>query len=356
METATVITSKTFIYLLLAVFFLLLNAFFVAAEFALVKIRATRVQVLASDGNKIAKLVLRMVDHMDGYLSATQLGITLASLGLGWIGEPAFAHIVEWLIAHLGMELSSTVIHSISFTISFSLISALHIILGELIPKSIAIQMAEKTFFFLAVPFQFFYIIFYPFLVVLNGVSNFILNLLPLPKAGIAAKFHSEAELKLILEDSYEGGAIEHGKRILLDKALDFTHKTVSEIMVPEKDIVYIEMDRGLDNNLEIAQESGYTRLPFKLSVDAPVSGYIHMKDTIWNIQHRDLISLYDLQRPILEFKSDLKLDLALKRFQNEKIHIAMVYDEENIIGLITIEDIIEEIVGEIDDEFDVED
>lgn len=349
------VSEGTALYILLAVFIIFVNAFFVAAEFAIVKIRHTRLEILVKKGHPIARLSHRIVHHLDAYLSATQLGITLTSLGLGWIGEPAFARVLKGLLVTFGGELSETTLHSVSLTIAFLFISALHIILGELVPKSIAIRTAEKVCFFVAVPLHVFYIMFFPFLWILNGTSNLILRVIRIPPVrGPGRAQHSEEELKLIFEDTFEEGIIGKDKRKLLDKAIDFSHKLIRDVMVPAHKMICFFLSDSIQENLLRAKESGHTRLPLFEKVGGPVLGFIHVKDVIWSLEHGDVINLFDLRHPILFFSEDVRIDVALKHYQKEKKHIAMVKSKKGeIIGLVTLEDLVEELVGEIEDEFD---
>lgn len=345
------------VHLLLAILLVLANAFFVAAEFALVKVRHTRLEVLAKKGHPIARLAKKMVEQLDPYLSATQLGITLASLGLGWVGEPAFAKMLNALFSNLTSHFSPATIHSIAFTMAFMIISTLHIVLGELVPKSIAIRTAETICLLVAVPMRIFYIIFFPFMWGLNGLSNFILRLLHVPAAGGPSRAHSEEELKLVIEDSFEEGIIGSRKRLLIDKALDFSHKTIHDIMVPATQMICFYLDESVHDNLKQAKEWGHTRFPLCTSHENPtVLGFVHMKDIIWSLEEGDVINLFDLRRPILFFPPETKLDNALREFQKKTIHMGIVQGADgSLLGLVTLEDVIEQLVGEIEDEFDAD-
>ncbi len=341
-------------HLILAFIFVGLNAFFVAAEFALVKIRVTRLEILAKSGSPLARLARRMVDQLDAYLSATQLGITLSSLGLGWIGEPAFAKLIRFNLESFGVSFSEGALHSISFTIAFLFISALHIVLGELVPKSIAIRTAETVCLFIAIPLQIFYLIFFPFLWVLNSTSNLILKIIRIPMASGPARVHSEEEIKLIVEDSFEEGVISPPKKFLLDKAIDFSNKTVRDIMVGEPQMICFDLDKSVHDNLERAKEYGYTRFPLRTKEKGAILGFIHMKDVIWSMEHGEIINLFDLRHPLIFFQPETKLDNALREFQKKSIHMGIVRrNEKEILGLVTLEDVIEQLVGEIADEFD---
>lgn len=340
-------------YLLLAIFLVLLNAFFVLSEFAIVKIRVTRIKILATKGNPVARLTEKIVGNLDPYLTACQLGITLASLGLGWIGEPAFAKILEQVLHWLQFDISATTLHSVAFTIAFLTISALHIILGELVPKSIAIRMAEKICLLIAVPLHSFYLLFLPLLWVFNGISNLILKCIRIPEATGFSKAHSEEELKLVVEDSFEHGNIGSRKKLLLDKAIDFANKTVRDIMVAQEHMICFYLAESVHENLARAKESGHTRFPLWDDGQKNIIGFVHIKDVIWALENGEVINLYDLCRPIPFFDDATRIDVALKDFQRDKQHIAIVRQQNKIVGLITLENIIEQLVGAIEDEFD---
>jgi len=343
-------------YIFLAVLFLVLNGFFVAAEFALVKIRSTRLEVLVKKGNPLALLAQKMVDRLDPYLSACQLGITLASLGLGWIGEPAFSVVIEKAFQTFHLSLHPDTLHSLAFTLAFVAISALHIVIGELVPKSIAIQTAEKVVLVVALPLQAFYKISFPFLWILNLLSNAVLRILRFQTVSESTEAPSEEEIKLIVEDSFEEGNLAPRKHILLDKALDFSHKKVSSIMIPKNQMVCFYLEDSFEKSLDQARESDHTRFPLLVRETEQVLGFVHMKDVIWVLEHGELINFFDLRRPLLYFNQDLPLDMALIEFQKQKIHIAIVRDSsQKILGLVTLEDVIEQLVGKIDDEFDQE-
>ncbi len=346
--------SGSLLEIVLAAVFVVANAFFVAAEFALVKVRGTRLEILAKRGNPLAKMSEKMVENLDPYLSATQLGVTLSSLGLGWVGEPAFADIISYYVHAAHGSISPTTLHSLSLTTAFMFISALHIVLGELVPKSLAIRHAETVCLFIAPALRIFYFIFFPFLWVLNGSSNFILKLLGSKLEHGPGRAHSEEEIKLIVEDSYEEGVIGARKLLLLEKAIDFSHKTVGHIMIPAASMVCIYLSESLHSNLERVREAGHTRFPLLDKPDGSVLGFIHMKDIIWHLENQEVINLFDLCRPILFFPPETKLDNALREFQRKAVHMGVVQTQKGVVyGLLTLEDVIEQLVGAIADEFD---
>ncbi len=341
-------------HLITALFFVFLNGFFVAAEFAMVKVRTTRLETLQEKGGIFARWALAIVHQLNDYLSATQLGITLSSLGLGWLGEPAFAKILTPLFGLFSLKPQT--VHAISFTLAFALITMLHLVLGELVPKQIAIQTAEKVLLALAIPMRIFYVIFSPFLCLLNKITRFVLKLMGVRESS-EHEVHSEEELRLIVENSYEEGSISPRKASLLENVFEFSQRVARDIMIPRRDIISLEISKSAEENLAIARESGHTRFPLCDGGLDHILGIIIIKDVIWKLEDPDnLINLYDLKRPILFIPEGKPVDQILREFQSNKNHMAIVVDEYGgTSGLITMEDIIEEIVGEIQDEYDKE-
>jgi CBS domain containing-hemolysin-like protein len=347
---------STGIYLLLAAFLIFLNAFFVTTEFAIVKVRATRVQERLRKGIRGAAAAQAVIRDLDAYLSATQLGITLASLGLGWIGEPAFATLIGPLLGALGVW-SPAVVHSIALALAFALITFLHIVLGELAPKTLAIQRPEQVALAVATPLRIFYRLFYPALWLLNASSTLFLRLLGLSPASEAELVHSEEELRLLLAESHRTGALSTSKRKLLENVFDYTRRSAKHIMVPRAEIVYLSLLRTLDENLDTIRNSQHTRFPLCESDVDHVVGMIHAKD-LFHAEDRvhETSDLLQLKREILFVPETRSLDLLQRDFQQRRMHMAVVVDEYGgTSGLVTLEDILEEIVGEIQDEFDVE-
>lgn len=341
-------------FLLIAIGCVLLNAFFVAAEFAMVKVRSTRLQTLEEKGTPLAGSALQIVNHLNEYLSATQLGITLASLGLGWVGEPVFAKLISMLLS--GFSLSPSVLKTLSIALGFSIISVLHLVLGELVPKQMAIQKAEKVLLYTAWPMRVFYWVFFPTLWFLNSFTNKIVKFFRI-RSSLEDNVHSEEEIRLIVEDSYEEGSISPRKASLLENVFEFGEITARHIMVPRQEIVYLLLAKSSRENLEIAKESGHTRFPLCDGDLDHVLGLVNIKDVIWQIEDSDnLINLYDLKRTILFVPEATPIDQLLREFQSKKIHMAIVVDEfGSTSGLVSMEDVIEELVGEIQDEFDQE-
>jgi CBS domain containing-hemolysin-like protein len=336
--------------LVLGLLLVVLNGFFVAAEFALVKVRPTQIEPNVERGERRAKVLDHMVTHLDAYLSATQLGITLASLGLGWVGEPAFAWVLRPLLE--GFEASEAVIHSVSLTSAFVVITALHIVLGELAPKSLAIRHPKPTSLWVALPLHAFYKLTYPAIWVLNHAANGILRLAGVQPVSESELAHSEEELRLLLGAPSE--EISPQKRELLDNVFELSHRVARQIMVPRGDVVYLSTARGVDDNLRIARTSGHTRFPLcRGDLDQAV-GLVHIKDLFR--REEPLRNLEEMARPLTFVPETLPLDQLLRRMRAERVHLAAVLDEYGgVSGIVTLENVIEEIVGAIQDEFDLE-
>jgi CBS domain containing-hemolysin-like protein len=338
-----------------AIALVLVNAFFVAAEFAMVRVRATRMAPLAEQGNWRARAVVVAQRRLDAFLSATQLGITLTSLGLGWIGEPAFANLLSGVFVALGVE-SPRVIHNTSVAVAFALITLLHIVIGELAPKSYAIRATERVALWVALPMRIFQIVFRPALWLLDKASEGTLRLLGV-RSDTSELAHSEEELRMLLAESHRVGQLSESKRELLENVIDYTERTARHVMVPRADIAYLSLARELEENLAVVTQAAATRFPLCSTDIDHVIGMVHVKD-LFN-RRADLRSSDDLQkarREILFVPETRPLDALQKDFQQRRTHMAIVVDEYGgTSGLVTLEDVIEEIVGEIQDEFDRE-
>jgi CBS domain containing-hemolysin-like protein len=326
-----------------------LNGFFVAAEFALVKVRPTQLEPLEG---KRARLARHMLRHLDAYLSATQLGITLASLALGWVGEPAFAWLIHPLLSPFVAD-NPPLLHSISVVVSFLVITVLHIVLGEQAPKTIAIRKAESAALLVALPLYFFYKLTYPAIWLLNHASRGLLKLIGISPAAEGELLHDEEELRRLLSSSKES-QLSTQKRELLDNIFELSHRVARQIMLPRQDVIYLSTDHSLAENLRLARRSGHTRFPLCEGDLDHVIGLLHIKDIFH--RERPLTSLTEVAREIAFVPETLELDRLLKRMRTERFHLAAVIDEYGgVSGIVTIEDVIEEIVGSIQDEFDVE-
>jgi len=342
----------------LALFLVALNGLFVAAEFGLVKIRSTQVDRLVREGKTSAGLVEKATNKLDAYLSVSQLGITISSLGLGWIGEPAFAHVLEPLLEPLGVPEGS--IHVVAFAAAFATITFLHVVFGELAPKSVAIAKAEGTSLFVAPFMRFFYYLFLPGIVVFNGTANAVVRLFGIPPASETEETHSEEELRILIEQSTRQGVLNTGEENMLEAVFELEDTRAREIMVPRPDVVALTADTRLEE-LVVATTGGHTRYPlFEDDSQERIVGMVHVKDVLETIKEtRSLeadVSARDLMREVLVVPENRRIDELLKDLQRQGIQMAVVIDEwGSFEGIVTMEDIVEEIVGEIRDEFDEE-
>jgi CBS domain containing-hemolysin-like protein len=333
----------------------LANAFFVAAEFAIVKVRSTQIKPLAEKNNKRAKVAVKLITHLDEYLSATQLGITMTSLGLGWIGEPVTARILEPIFRLFGLVNPQT-IHTLSVTVGFVFLTFLHIIIGELAPKNLAIRYSKASTLFIAIPLNIFHYIFKPFIWALNSAANFILRVFGINPVTETERFHSEEELRILLAEGKQSGAIDSTEHQLIEKIFEFNDKIAREVMVPRNHMIAIDVEDSREKIFQIVTEEGFSRLPvYKDTIDN-IIGVIYTKDLISAAEHRELITLADIIRPVTFVSATKQIGDLLKELQKNKVHMAIVVDEYGgVEGIVTMEDIIEEIVGEIQDEYDNE-
>ncbi|HEX8408007.1 MAG TPA: hemolysin family protein [Thermoanaerobaculia bacterium] len=341
--------------LLLALLFVVANGFFVAAEFAIVKVRSTQITELADQGSVRAKMAKKLIRHLDAYLSATQLGITLASLALGWIGEPAFHHLIQPLFTRF--EIPEAMARTISATVAFVIISILHIVLGELAPKSIAIQKPVGTTLWTAHLLHAFYVMTFPAIWVLNGVSRSLLKLVGIHPASEHAEIaHSPEELRLILHSSEKAGILSEENREIIEGVFQFSKRTARQIMVPRTDVVLLSTTRSIEENLETIRTSRHTRYPLcEGSLDNTI-GLIHVKDLLLAQLRGPGKSMLDLKREVLFVPENSTVESLLSQFIESKTHMAIVLDEYGgASGIVSLENITEELFGQIQDEFDRE-
>ncbi len=341
--------------ILLTILLVLLNAFFVAAEFAIVKVRLSQIQLRGQSGSNVARVTEHIVNHLDVYLSATQLGITFASLGLGWIGESVVAEIFITVFGRLHISLSPEIIHKLALPTAFFTITALHIVLGELAPKSLAVQYTERTAMFIALPLRAFHFIFSPLIWALNSTANGLLKLIGV-KPLSQHELYSTEELRLILDQGKESGAIKSAEHELITNVFEFSERTVRQIMVPRTRIVALDIKTPGDKLIDFFIEEGFSRVPvYQGSIDN-VIGVVHAKDFIALMRNPNLIILHDLLRPAYFVPETTRINKLLQEFQHKRNHMAIVVDEfGGTSGMVTFEDILEELVGEIQDEFDEE-
>ncbi|GAA9585356.1 hemolysin family protein [Helicobacter pylori] len=347
--------SESILMLMVAFLLVLLNAFFVLSEFALVKVRKTRLEELVKIGNSNAKLALKMSQRLDTYLSATQLGITLSSLALGWVGEPAIAKLLVVLFESMDLRENLLFIHSMSVVIAFLSITFLHVVLGEIVPKSLAIAKSEKAALFAARPLHVFWVVFYPVVRLFDVIAHFFLK-----KVGINPKehdgTHSEEELKIIVGESLREGIIDSVEGEIIKNAVDFSDTSAKEIMTPRKDMVCLDEENSYEENIDIVLKSRFTRYPYCKGSKDNIIGMVHIRDLLSrSIFTPEMHDFKQIVRKMIIVPESASISQILIKMKKEQIHTALVIDEYGgTAGLLTMEDIIEEIMGEISDEHDL--
>ena len=342
-------------YLLLALAFIVANGVFVAAEFAIVKVRPTQLAELAAEGSARARMARRILKKLDTYLSATQLGVTLASLALGWIGEPAFERLIEPSLAFFG-GYRAAVGHSISATLAFLMISWLHITFGELGPKYIAVGKTLGTTLFLAHFLRGFYVVMFPVIWVLNRTSNAVLSVLGIQPATRTEIAHSQEELRLILASSEKAGVLSEENREIIEGVFQFSKRTARQIMVPRTDVSVLSTTKSIAENLEIIRTTRHTRYPLCEGTLDRTVGLIHVKDLLLAQLRGPGRTLTELKRDVLFVPENSTVEALLSQFIEHKTHMAVVLDEYGgASGIVSLENITEELFGQIQDEFDRE-
>ncbi|WP_254546246.1 hemolysin family protein [Halomarina pelagica] len=338
----------------LAFFLVFMNGLFVAAEFAFVRIRSTRVEALVEQGKPSAGLVKEAVENLDDYLAVCQLGITLSSLGLGWIGEPAVASLIEPV---LGSMLPEGAIHAVAFALGFGLITFLHVVFGELAPKTLAIQEAERISLAVAAPMKFFYYVFVPGIVVFNGTASFFTRLIGVSPASESEEAHTREDIQMIIAQSSEHGHVDVDEAEMIEGVFELGDTVAREIMVPRPDVETVPAALPLDELRPIAAAGNYTRYLVLDGEDGDPVGFVHVKDVLRAVEAgRDAgePTARDLAREVIVVPEDRRIDDILAEFQRREVQMAVVIDEWGTFeGIVTVEDVIEEIVGEIRDEFD---
>jgi CBS domain containing-hemolysin-like protein len=328
----------------------LANAFFVAAEFAFVKIRPTRLEQLAREGSGRARLLLRITKQLQSYLSASQIGITIASLTLGWLGEPVFEAVLRPLLVRYGVD-SERTLHTLAPALSLGLMTFLHMVLGELVPKAFAIQRTEGVAMWAAVPFRIFYLLFAPLNWVLFGAARFILRLLGLPPTSEAEMLHSPEELRLVIQHV----SLEPGARRLIDRVFDYTHRVARHVMTLRRDVVTLTAGLPFDDNLRVALANQYTRYPLVEPGTDRVVGFVHLKDIVSTLASGNRPQLMrQIAREPIYATEDTPLEWLRREFQRRRVHIAIILGPKHAFtGIVTLEDLVEEVLGEIQDEHD---
>ncbi len=342
---------------LLVIFLVLLNGFFVAAEFAIVKVRETQLIGLVQKGQKRAKIAQKLLRNLDSALSATQLGITLASLGLGWFAEPIFARLLEPVLDLIGVE-SASAKHSISFAVGFSVITFLHIVAGELAPKSLAIQKPLPVTLWVALPLRWFHTASFPFIWALNNTALMLLRRFGIEPVSESEMMHSEEELRLLLAHTKEDAdKSRFGRRIVLN-AFDLSYRIAREVMRPRQEIVGLDTAATIDECLEVARRTRFSRFPLceEGNLDRTL-GVVHIKDLYARTEHvRQGRDLQAAAHKILYIPETTRLEKLLQFFLERRLHLAIVVDEYGgTVGMVTLENVLEELVGQIQDEFDQE-
>lgn len=338
------------------VFLLLSNGFFVASEFAMVKVRKTRIEQLVNEGDATAKVALEALKDLDKFIAAVQLGVTISSIGLGWVGEGTLARIVEPIFAFLPGVSQNIATHTVSVSIAFALITFLHVVIGELVPKSIALEYTEKTALFVAKPMQFITFIFNPFIWLLNGFGNSLLNMMHIPHSHKGSLVHSTEELDMLVNQSYNGGVLNETEKDMLHNVFKFSDLTAKQVMIPRTDMICIPDDMTLDELNKLAAENQYTRYPVYSEDIDHIIGLIHVKDLYSLSIKNEERPIKSLLRDILLVPETITMDNLVLEFKKRRGQIAIVIDEfGGTSGLITLEDVLEEIFGEVQDEFDEE-
>jgi len=358
--------TESFFGLIAIIVLVLANGFFVAAEFSLVSVRPTRVEELVRKGRPGAAAVKHAIRDTDRFIAATQLGITLASLGLGWIGEPALAHVIEPLLEFLPGEIAGQAAHIVAGTvIAFAIITFLHVIVGELMPKSIALMNPERTARFVARPTLVAEAIFRPFIWLMNGTGNFLLRRLRVRPASAHETLHSIEELKMIAEASEQGGLIEPDEREMIHAVFNLRDTSARQIMVPRTEMVTVDATATLEEALDVAAHSSLTKFPVYENDPDHVVGVLHIKDVVRVIH--ELVeqdagkaaltrTAREMMREALFVPETVRVDDLIARMRRDKQHMAILLDEfGGTAGLVTLEDLVEELFGDVQDEFTVE-
>lgn len=343
--------------LLIVVVLVAITAFFVASEYAIVKLRSSRIDQLIAEGNKAAIAAKKVTSNLDGYLSACQLGITMTALGLGWLGTPKISSLLHPLLNHF--NINDSIGHVLSFTIAFLFITYLNVVIGELVPKTVAIYKAESITLFVARPLLFFYRLMFPFIWILNGAANLLVRLLGLIPASEHELIHTEEELRIILSESYKSGEINHSEFKYVNRIFEFDDRIAKEIMVPRTEIVTTSVVKTFQENLEMMRNEKYTRYPVVNGDKDHILGMVNIKEIFTDLYYltpngRKNTSIQKYIRPVIQVIESIPIHDLLMKMQKERMHMAILIDEYGgTAGLVTVEDIIEEIVGDIRDEFD---
>ena len=329
----------------------LLNGFFVAAEFAVVKVRRTRLKELEGQGIKAARISILCVDDLDETLSATQLGITLVSLALGWIGEESFYNVFLLIFPGLAAEHGAT-FHSIALALSFFMITLMHVVLGELVPKGMAIQRSEQITLVIAQPLRYFYRAAKPLIQSFTALANMILRLFGF--VGEEDTSLSEEELKMVLQDSHDEGVISDSEAQIINRAFEFSDRPAGDIMIPASEVQFLSLENSLEQNLAITRRHMHTRFPLVSGNFQHILGVVHMKEALFKLRElNDNRAFLNTIRPVLYVSPGMRQDKLMKILNERRSHLAVVQDpnSKRNLGIVTLKDILEHLVGEIRDE-----
>ncbi|TWU46980.1 hemolysin family protein [Rubripirellula reticaptiva] len=348
--------SQTLLYLSIAIGLILLNGFFVAAEFALVKVRISRIEQLRTDGKAFATTARWLASRLDESLSACQLGITMASLALGWVGEPAFAALVEPMLGWMGIT-DPRIIHILGFALAFTSITGLHLVVGEQFPKIFAIRRPEQMLLWCAAPLKFFYVILFPFLTVLNVVTAFLLRLVGISGASDHETVNTEEEIRALLQEAHIHGNLSRNEHSLINNVFEFDDLVVRRVMLPRGDVDFFDINDPVLALRELVRTTKHTRYPVcDRSLDK-VLGVVHIKDLLAVPDSNANFDVRSIMRPPRKVPETMPISRVLRHFQATHQLMAFVIDEYGTItGMVTLENVLEKIVGEVDDEFDVSD
>ncbi|KIL76222.1 hemolysin family protein [Bacillus badius] len=341
--------------LIMVAFLIALTGFFVATEFAIVKVRSTRIDQLAAEGRANTEAAKKVISNLDEYLSACQLGITVTALGLGWLGEPTVESLLHPLFERL--NLGESVVSVLSFLIAFSTVTFLHVVVGELAPKTIAIQKAEQVTLLAAKPMIIFYRLMYPFIKLLNGSSTLLIKLFGFKSVSESEMAHTEEELRMILSESLKSGEINQSEYKYVNNIFEFDDRLAKEIMVPRTEVTAFDKSHTVEQCIEVAMEENYTRYPIADGDKDRIIGMVNMKEVLTDYirdETKKNVTIDHYIRPVIQVIESIAIHDLLVKMQKERIQMAILIDEYGgTAGLVTTEDILEEIVGEIRDEFD---
>lgn len=341
---------------LFTIFLVFLNGFFVAAEFAIVKVRASQIEVKKNVSKSISKVSKSIIGNLDGYLAATQLGITLASLGLGWVGEHVFVEIILKLFSWFGIGIDSSFAQRLAIPVAFLSITILHIVLGELAPKSLAIRKPVPTTFIVSIPLKIFYVLFRPFIWMLNGLANIILKIIGIQPVHEQEDIHSEEELKVIIAESHKGGVIEETEKELIQNVFSLGDRKVQTLMTPRNEVIWIDLEDDTETIKNTILNNKHTAYPLCEGDLDNIVGFIYSKDLIGDNFEEVVKDLKKISRPVQMVIATNKAYSVLERFQKQRIYQAVIIDEfGNVKGIVTLNDILDALVGDISetDEFE---